>query len=424
MGAEEESEWFDRHLRRVLYCLYDPSVLRNSPLLALLGLQERRNPISALQRALIEAIEALRPAAGAPGETRTWRVYQVLRRRYIEQLKQDEVAADLGLSVRQLQREEKAAREVLADYLRTTHNLAPRISRLASLPESDEAAPEGMRVPTRAEELASLKESISVQTADIAEVARGVFQTLEPLLQSMQVEAACVAPEDLPRAPLPVPIVRQALLNLVGVAAGCAPGGQVRILARMQPREVHLFVHAAARGRPSDIPETWQVSDPAEILQMTEKLLELCQASLRVVTGPAEAFAAEITLPLAEQPAILVIDDNADVLQLFGRYLADSRYRFVGVSDPQRGLELARELQPAAVVVDVMMPERDGWTLLAQLREHPQTRDIPVLICTILPQEQLALTLGAGEFLRKPVSRKELLLALDRLLGPSPKGSG
>jgi CheY-like chemotaxis protein len=65
-------------------------------------------------------------------------------------------------------------------------------------------------------------------------------------------------------------------------------------------------------------------------------------------------------------------------------------------------------------VLDVMMPEQDGWTLLGQLREHPTTRGVPIIVCTILPQEQLALTLGAAEFIRKPVSRKTLLSALDR----------
>ncbi len=421
MEDGDETEWLDRHLRRVLYHLYDPSVIRGSPLLELFGLQQRPSPISALQRTLTEAIEGLRPAAAAPEETRTWRVYQVLRRRFIEQVAQAEVAADLGLSVRQLQREEKAARQVLADYLRTTHSLTPQISRLAALPEPDGASPGGVRVPSRADELASLKESILVQMADIGQVTRGVFETLEPLLRSVQASAAYVASGDLPPVPLPVPIVRQALLNVASAAASHAVGGQVRILAHASLGEVHLTVQAVPQDH---VAPASGASHPAEILQMTEKLLALCRASLQVATDPEEVFAVEITLPLEEQATVLVIDDNADILQLFQRYLTRSRYRSVTAADPQRGLELARALRPAAVVVDVMMSECDGWTVLGQLREDPRTRDIPVLVCTILPQEQLALTLGAAEFLRKPVKRKELLAALDRLRGRSLRGSG
>ena len=67
-------------------------------------------------------------------------------------------------------------------------------------------------------------------------------------------------------------------------------------------------------------------------------------------------------------------------------------------------------------MLDVMLPGIDGWELLGRLREHPRTRNVPVVISTILPQEQLALALGAAAFLRKPINRETLLSSLDRLL--------
>jgi CheY-like chemotaxis protein len=63
-----------------------------------------------------------------------------------------------------------------------------------------------------------------------------------------------------------------------------------------------------------------------------------------------------------------------------------------------------------------MMPGRDGWDLLGQFREHPVTQHVPVIICSILGQRDLAMALGAADFLRKPVTRQDLLAALDRLL--------
>ena len=68
-----------------------------------------------------------------------------------------------------------------------------------------------------------------------------------------------------------------------------------------------------------------------------------------------------------------------------------------------------------------MMPERDGWALLGELRAHPETRGIPVVVCTILSQGELALALGAADFIRKPVGRMGLLSALDRQLGLRPR---
>jgi CheY-like chemotaxis protein len=149
---------------------------------------------------------------------------------------------------------------------------------------------------------------------------------------------------------------------------------------------------------------------------MAQQLIQVAGGSLEVkLDDRAEApLMVNITLPTAEQVAVLVIDDNVDTLQLMQRYLSNSRYRFIGTSDPQEGLALAEQLVPAIIVLDVMLPGVDGWELLGRLREHPKTSAIPVIVCTILPQRPLALTLGAAEFIRKPVSQKTLLSALDR----------
>jgi CheY-like chemotaxis protein len=68
------------------------------------------------------------------------------------------------------------------------------------------------------------------------------------------------------------------------------------------------------------------------------------------------------------------------------------------------------------VLLDVMMPEVDGWELLGQLRQNPATSHLPVVVCTILPQEELARSLGANAFLQKPISRDDFLRVLDELL--------
>ena len=120
-----------------------------------------------------------------------------------------------------------------------------------------------------------------------------------------------------------------------------------------------------------------------------------------------------LSLPAAPQVPVLVIDDNADTLQLLERYLAGSCDRFSAVHDPQQALPAAEVERPAIIVLDVMLPGLDGWELLGRLREHPGLQGVPILVCTILPQEQLALGLGAAGFLRKPVSREAFLAALD-----------
>jgi CheY-like chemotaxis protein len=119
-------------------------------------------------------------------------------------------------------------------------------------------------------------------------------------------------------------------------------------------------------------------------------------------------------LPVAERTPVLVIDDNADTLRLLERYLANSRYRCVGLSDPQDVFLMVGRSRPGIIVLDVMLPGIDGWELLGRLREHPETQDVPVVVCTILSQEQLARTLGATDFLRKPITRDAFLATLGR----------
>jgi len=129
---------------------------------------------------------------------------------------------------------------------------------------------------------------------------------------------------------------------------------------------------------------------------------------------------AERTQPVAvEQVPVLAIDDNADALQLLQRYTAGTRYRLVGTRDPHEALELAQRLAPQVVVLDVMMPQEDGWKVMSMLRQHPYTAHIPIVICTILAQEKLALSLGASAFLQKPVTRQAFLNVLEQQIEAS-----
>jgi CheY-like chemotaxis protein len=101
-------------------------------------------------------------------------------------------------------------------------------------------------------------------------------------------------------------------------------------------------------------------------------------------------------------------------LLLLKRYLSGTHYQFIGERDPLQALSLADAHHPNAIVVDVMLPGIDGWDLLAQFKAHPSTHQTPVIISTILPQESLALMLGAEDFLQKPFTKEQFLEVLQR----------
>ena len=220
------------------------------------------------------------------------------------------------------------------------------------------------------------------------------------------------AGESLPLVGGPRAALRQALLNLLAAAVNTSPGGQVQVAMESDSRHVSVHVRVAEShvgpGRPA--------GEVVEELRMTRRLCALFGGTLQLSTGveTAQLSAATLVLPAAPQAPVLVIDDNADALHLMERYLAGTHYAFHGTREPEQAVALAEELIPRAIVLDVMLPGIDGWELVGRLREHPRTRDVPIVICTILPQEQLAIALGAAAFLRKPVAREVLLEVLDQ----------
>jgi CheY-like chemotaxis protein len=149
-------------------------------------------------------------------------------------------------------------------------------------------------------------------------------------------------------------------------------------------------------------------------LDVVRQLAELYSGRLEL--EDAEGLEVKLTLPALNQVAVLAVDDNLDTLQLLERYTIGTRYRIIGTRDAEQALILAQEVLPQAIILDIMMPQSDGWQVLGRLRQHPRTRHIPIIVCTVLTQERLARSLGAHMFVHKPVTRQALLDALNHLL--------
>jgi CheY-like chemotaxis protein len=115
---------------------------------------------------------------------------------------------------------------------------------------------------------------------------------------------------------------------------------------------------------------------------------------------------------------VLVVDDNQDLVHFFRRYTNGTRYRIVHLGEGSHLFETIESSRPDAIILDVMLPDCDGWELLSHLHAHPETTPIPVIVCSVVRQEDLALALGASLYLPKPVRRRQLIQALDTLLTP------
>ena len=122
MDVDSPGERLIEELSRVLHHLYDPGALRDSSLMPLFGLDSRADTVPVLQRILTDAIESLQPHDSAPPGSQAWRFYYILYYRFTEQMLQREVAAELGLSIRQLRRQEKMALQILGDHLAASYD--------------------------------------------------------------------------------------------------------------------------------------------------------------------------------------------------------------------------------------------------------------------------------------------------------------
>jgi CheY-like chemotaxis protein len=116
---------------------------------------------------------------------------------------------------------------------------------------------------------------------------------------------------------------------------------------------------------------------------------------------------------------LLAIEDNEGIVRVFQGYLATYGYVVMGATSGDEALRLAREVSPIAITLDIMMPTQDGWEILQVLKSDPATRSIPVIICSVLEDPQLARSLGAVAYLQKPISQADLLDVLSRLPGGS-----
>ncbi|MDJ0851147.1 MAG: response regulator [Myxococcota bacterium] len=249
--------------------------------------------------------------------------------------------------------------------------------------------------------------------------------------------------------------VRQALFNLLSNAAKFTQEGEItlRVLAEQAQGVdwVRMAVSDSGIGIPPEkIDHVFQEFSQADEtttrdyggtglgLPISRRFCQLMGGDITVESTVGEGSTFTIRLPLvvkteasepkAAAPAslpepgegrlVLVIDDDPDTLNLLGRTLEGAGLRVAKASSGEQALELARELHPAAITLDVMMPGMDGWEVLSALKDDPETRDIPVVMVTLSENHELGYALGATEFLTKPVRRDLLVQLLERHAPP------
>jgi PAS domain S-box-containing protein len=296
-------------------------------------------------------------------------------------------------------------------------------------------------------------------TFELAGLVEVCFTTTQPLAKPHVALAADLA-SDLPPLYTDQDKVKQILLNLLSNSAKFTHAGQISVTARRRGELVEIAVADTGIGIPEEalahIFEEFRQVDSSTTRQYggTGLGLSISRSLARLLGGTLEADSVDsvgstftLTIPIrydstryagtglgsaegqvtnaAEDRSdaskeeggrlVLAIDDDPDVIYLLRENLAEEGYRVEGAMSGEEGVRKARQLRPFVITLDIMMPDKDGWQVLHELKTDPDTRDIPVIMLTIIDKKELGYRLGAADYLIKPLDEEAVLSALQRL---------
>jgi CheY-like chemotaxis protein len=394
---------FDEVIKDVLNNLYDVAALETHPLLFSViqppsGYTGNKGEY--VRQLILDAVEQLKPIRKEENiNSPEWRPYFILHKRYEEGIDIQQLSDLLAISSRQLRRDNHRALQALTEIL---WNWC-----YPSQPVSDQKSSEETEV----------FETHNV-VIDSLETARGVYTMLKHRFDERGVDVVF----DVPEEPLPVItdriVLRQVLISLFNDALHLLYGPSLRMGFRMVDEQVVIDILI-------QVTKEWEPAgeDEDDDLNAVRYWCDNINARLEetvVVEGRTRFARRTLWLPPSNQKIILIIDDQEPAINMFKRYLSQTDYLVVGVSQSSQALSLARHLQPALITLDVMMPQIDGWELLQTLKLDQKTHAIPVIVCSAWDDPDLSRSLGAAAFLKKPITQKMLLDAVEKI-SPSAK---
>ncbi|NJN39731.1 MAG: response regulator [Gammaproteobacteria bacterium] len=305
------------------------------------------------------------------------------------------------------------------------------------------------------------KMELELDTFDVAPLVEEVAMIVGPMAEknANRIEVDCQAGLGAMRAD--ATRIRQALLNLASnavkftergvvtfTAAREVEGGRDWIVLRVTDSGIGMTPEQTARlfqdFTQADTSTTRKYGGTGLGLAISRRFCRMMGGDITVESALAKGSIFTIRLPAVvastaidargEKPVsagltphprpsgsegarVLVVDDDPTVRELMTRHLTKQGFVILTANNGIEALRLARDAHPAAITLDVMMPDLDGWSVLAALKGDPTLADIPVVLVTIIDDQQRGYALGAADYLVKPIDRKRLIETLRALAG-------
>ncbi len=404
-----DRENFNLLLRDVLANIHDLAVLEKHPLNQFLPSEgQPATRAENLRNFIRKGITALRPAEPVVNlEALEWRYYLILHLRYEEGVDIAEIQHDLSLGERQIRRLHSRALSTLENVLWDKLSLSDADLWQPSEKEPIATEPFNTNFPVLIEPLA-----LDRTVQEIAEMCL-------PRIHSRGGEMDIHISPDLPMVQVDRVILRQILLDLFNRVLQVWDHGDITI--KMEENEEVVLLEVQAYGSSTTFKQNYAKEPEGPLQYWIERLnanLTWDLDKLPDTSGKEGAllrFRYRLELPRANQATIYVVDDHEPAIRIIKRYLSQLNVQVVGVTDQTQVMSMVKSALPQAVLLDVMMPAMDGWEILQKLKSDPETAQVVVIICSVWDQPELAYSLGANGFLKKPINQAELINELTRL---------
>jgi signal transduction histidine kinase/DNA-binding response OmpR family regulator len=297
------------------------------------------------------------------------------------------------------------------------------------------------------------KLELSPETVNLAPLLEDVIGTARQLAEQNKNRLVVESPENLGSLTVDPMRLRQILLNLLSNACKFTKQGEVKLrVKKVVDGRNWIEIAVADTGigmtpeQQAKLFEEFTQADSSTARQyggtglglaITRKLARMMGGDVTVTSEPGKGSVFTVRLPgSADSQArsatgsdgrrsptadrVLVIDDDATARELIADHLKAEGFSVVTAEGGVQGLKLARELRPTAITLDVIMPDLDGWSVLAALRQDAELADIPVIMITIVDEHRRGIALGAAGYLTKPVDRERLHRLVSRFRAQVP----
>jgi len=300
------------------------------------------------------------------------------------------------------------------------------------------------------------KMELHVEAYPVSYFTEAVHRVLQAPVLAKQLDLVFEVAADVEHLVVDQTRFKQILVNLVSNAIKYSnPRAKVIVSIRRTDNEIEVGISDFGSGiNPQDIPKLFQPFQQAKGgvskkegtglgLAITKRLIELHGGRIWVESewGKGSTFRFRFPMILAaelsstpsailegieaelgnsdEEPLVLIIEDNPQAAQLIEKYLRDSGYRTEIARDGVEGIEKAKRLKPGVITLDMILPVKDGWQVMKELKSHPICKNIPIIIISVTDQKKLGFSMGAVGYFVKPVNPEELLETIKRLPRPN-----